>query len=240
LNTKLKCLLLDDELPGLTYLRMLCEQIPELEVVKAFNDPLKLLRASADLEFDLCITDIEMPGLSGLELAQLLKGKQVIFITAYKEFAAEAFDLDAVDYIRKPIQKERLEKAIFKAARLIEKEKIEKQFMQLNTNKGKALVAFDQLLLITSAEKDKRDKLAYLDTGHEITLKNISFEQLLSLLPSDGFCRVSKKDIIALRAVKFFTHQEIKTTILPENSDKELVLSLGENFRKDFLDKVSG
>ena len=127
MNTKLKCLLLDDELPGLTYLRMLCEQIPELEVVKAFNDPLKLLRASADLEFDLCITDIEMPGLSGLELAQLLKGKQVIFITAYKEFAAEAFDLDAVDYIRKPIQKERLEKAIFKAARLIEKEKIEKQ-----------------------------------------------------------------------------------------------------------------
>ena len=240
MNTKLKCLLLDDELPGLTYLRMLCEQIPELEVVKAFNDPLKLIQASADLDFDLCITDIEMPGLNGLEIARLLKGKTVIFITAYKEFAAEAFDLDAVDYIRKPIQKERLEKAVSKAARLIEKGKTEKQFMQLNTNKGKALVAFDQLLLITSAEKDKRDKLAYLENGQEITLKNISFEQLLTLLPAESFSRISKKDIIALKAVRFFTHQEITTIIYPKNSEKELILSLGENFRKDFLDKVSG
>jgi len=240
LNTKLKCLLLDDELPGLTYLRMLCEQIPGLEVVKAFNDPIKLMQASTDLDFDLCILDIEMPGLNGLEVAQLLKGKPVIFITAYKEFAAEAFDLDAVDYIRKPIQKDRLEKAITKAERLIEKGKAEKQFMQLNTNKGKALIAFDQLLLITSAEKDKRDKLAYLENGHQITLKNISFEQLLAMLPEDNFCRISKKDIIALKAVRFFTHQEITTLVLPENEEKELVLTIGDNFRKDFMDKVSG
>lgn len=240
MNTKLKCLLLDDELPGLTYLRMLCEQIPGLEVVKAFNDPIKLMQASTDLDFDLCILDIEMPGLNGLEVAQLLKGKPVIFITAYKEFAAEAFDLDAVDYIRKPIQKDRLEKAITKAERLIEKGKAEKQFMQLNTNKGKALIAFDQLLLITSAEKDKRDKLAYLENGHQITLKNISFEQLLAMLPEDNFCRISKKDIIALKAVRFFTHQEITTLVLPENEEKELVLTIGDNFRKDFMDKVSG
>jgi two-component system LytT family response regulator len=219
---------------------MLCEQIPELEVVKAFNDPLKLMQAAGSLDFDLCMLDIEMPGLNGLEIARLLKGKQVIFITAYKEFAAEAFDLDAVDYIRKPIRKERLEKAVLKAAMLIEKKKAEKQFMQLNTNKGKALIAFDQLLLITSGEKDKRDKLAYLENDVQITLKNISFENLLSLLPPENFCRISKKDIIALKAVRFFTHQEITTTILPENADKELTITLGDNFRKDFLEKVSG
>ena len=231
---------MDDELPGLTYLRMLCEQIPGLEVVKAFNDPVKLMQASETLDFDLCILDIEMPGLNGLEVAGLLKGKPVIFITAYKEFAAEAFDLDAVDYIRKPIQKERLEKAITKAAKLIEKVKTEKQFMQLNTNKGKALVAFDQLLLITSAEKEKRDKVAYLENGTEITLKNISFEQLLTLLPAENFCRVSKRDIIALKAIRFFTHQEVTTNILTESTDKELVITLGDNFRKEFLEKVSG
>lgn len=219
---------------------MLCEQIPELEVVKAFNDPLKLIQAFENLDFDLCILDIEMPGLNGLEVARLLKGKPVIFITAYKEFAAEAFDLDAVDYIRKPIQKERLEKAVHKAAKLIENGKTEKQFMQLNTNKGKALVAFDQLLLITSAEKEKRDKVAYLENGVQITLKNISFEQLLALLPDENFCRISKKDIIALKAIRFFTHQEVITNIIPENSEKELVITLGDNFRKDFLEKVSG
>ena len=239
MNIKLKCLLLDDELPGLTYLRMLCERIPGLEVVRAFNDPEKLIEASSDLDFDLCITDIEMPGLNGLEIARLLDGKPVIFITAYKEFAAEAFDLDAVDYIRKPIQKERLEKAVFKAASLIENMKNHRHFMQLNMNKGKALLAFDQILLITSAEKDKRDKLAYMDNGQEITLKNISFEQLLLLLPADGFCRVSKKDIIALRAIRFFNHQEINTTIPAGDSEKEIVVTIGENFRKDFLDRVT-
>ncbi len=218
---------------------MLCEQIPEVEVIKAFNDPMKLIQTCNDLDFDLCITDIEMPGLNGLEVAQLLKGKPIIFITAYKEFAAEAFDLDAVDYIRKPIQKERLEKAILKAAKWIEKGKAEKQFMQLNSNKGKALVSFEELRLISSAEKDKRDKIAYMENGQEIILKNISFEQLLFLLPADRFCRISKKDIISLRAVKYFTHQEITTNIIPENLDKELVLSLGENFRKEFLEKVS-
>ena len=219
---------------------MLCEQIPELEVVKAFNDPLKLIQTFENLDFDLCILDIEMPGLNGLEVARLLKGKPVIFITAYKEFAAEAFDLDAVDYIRKPIQEERLEKAVLKAAKLIEKGKTEKQFMQLNTNKGKALVSFDQLLLITSAEKEKRDKVAYLENGIRITLKNISFEQLLALLPDENFCRISKKDIIALKAIRFFTHQEVTTNIIPGDSEKELVITLGDNFRKEFLEKVSG
>lgn len=240
MNTKLRCLLLDDELPGLTYMRMLCEQIPGLEVVKAFNDPVKLIQASESLDFDLCILDIEMPGINGLEVARLLKGKPVIFITAYKEFAAEAFDLDAVDYVRKPIQKERLEKAVLKAANLIEKGKNEKQSMQWNTNKGKARVAFDQLLLITSAQKEKRDKVAYLENNTVITLKNISFEQLLGLLPAENFCRISKKDIVALKAVRFFTHQEVTTNIIPENSDKELVITLGDNFRKEFLEKVSG
>ena len=198
------------------------------------------MQASTDLDFDLCILDIEMPGLNGLEVARLLKGKPVIFITAYKEFAAEAFDLDAVDYVRKPIQKERLEKAVSKAASFTESRKNNKQFMQLNTNKGRALIAFDQLLLITSAEKDKRDKLVYLENGDQMILKNISFEQLLTFLPENDFCRISKKDIIALKTIRFFSHQEIATNILPENDEKSLTLTLGDNFRKEFLEKVAG
>ena len=66
MNTKLKCLLLDDELPGLTYLKMLCEQIPELEVVKAFDNPETFLKESEFLQFDLCIMDIEMPGMNAI------------------------------------------------------------------------------------------------------------------------------------------------------------------------------
>lgn len=238
MNTKLRCLLLDDEMPGLTYLRMICEQIPYVEVVKAFNDPLKLVEEAPKLDFDLCILDIEMPGLNGLQVAHLLNGKPVIFTTAYKEHAAEAYDLEAIDYIRKPVQKERLEKALQKAADQLSVSKTEKEFIQLNTNKGKALVFFNQLLLITTAEKDKRDKLAVLEKGEELILKNISFEQLLVLLPSDDFCRVNKKDILSLKAVKFFTHDEIVTSI-QDNSGHELKITLGDNFKKDFIIKIN-
>ena len=238
MNTKLRCLLLDDELPGLTYLRMLCEQIPEMEVVRAFNDPLKFLEESQKITFDFCILDIEMPGLNGLEVAQHLKGKPVIFTSAYKEYAAEAFDIDALDYVRKPIEKGRLEKAIQKVVIYFNEQSSskmeEKKFVQLNTNKGKALVMFSQLIQVTNSSTDKRDKLAVLDTGEELVLKNISFEQLLSLLPEKKFCRINKKDVIAVKAVKFYSHNEI--TLLVHS--KEKVLMLSDNFKKDFISKI--
>jgi len=96
---------LDDELPGLTYLKMLCEQLPELEVVKAFNNPKLFLAEVPNVDFDLCILDIEMPEMNGLQVANLLNGKPVIFTTAYKEYASEAFDINAIDYVSKPIKK---------------------------------------------------------------------------------------------------------------------------------------
>lgn len=237
MNTKLRCLLLDDEIPGLTYLRMMCEQIPHVEVVKAFNDPLKLVEEAGQLEFNLCILDIEMPGLNGLQVAQLLRGKPVIFTTAYKEHAAEAYDLEAIDYIRKPVQKERLEKALQKAADLLSVTKPEKQFVQLNTNKGKTLLYFNQVSIITTAERDKRDKLVILENKEELILKNISFEQILSFLPSEDFCRVNKKDIVALKVVKFFTHDEIITTLHDVNGN-ELKITLGDHYRKEFIQKT--
>jgi len=234
LNTKLRCLLLDDELPGLTYLRMLCEQIPDVEIVRAFDDPLKFVEESKKTEFDFCILDIEMPGLSGLEVARLLKGKPVIFTSAYKEYAAEAFDIDAVDYVRKPIEKSRLEKAIQKVVAKINEPVAEKQFIQLNTNKGKALLMFNQLIQLTNSSSDKRDKLAILDNGEELVLKNISFDQLLSFLPSKDFCRINKKDVIAIKAVKFYSHNTVSIAI----HGKEITLALSDNFKREFIQKT--
>ena len=62
---QLKCVLLDDEIPGLTYLKLLCEQIPEIEIVKSFNDPLLFIKEQEKLAYDLCICDIEMPEMDG-------------------------------------------------------------------------------------------------------------------------------------------------------------------------------
>lgn len=226
-------------MPGLAYLKMLCGQIPELDVVKAFNDPLKLVAEAPTLEFDLCLLDIEMPGMSGLDVAHALKGKPVIFITAYKEHAAEAFDLEAIDYVRKPLQKDRLERAIQKAIEKLSRPAEEKAFMQLNTNKGKALIFFDQLLRVTTSEVDKRDKVAWLEGGQQLTLKNIGFGQLLGLLPARAFSRVNKGEILAIRAVQSYVHDEITTTLLDE-SGKPVKTVLGEGYKEGLVQKLQG
>ena len=235
MSPKVKCILLDDELPGLTYLRMLCEQIPGTEVVKVFNDPLKLVGEAAALEYDVCVLDVDMPGLSGLEVARLLQNKPVIFTTTHTRFAAEAFDLDAVDYIRKPIARERLEKAFRKAADRIRKAVPEKPFLSWNTDKGKALLFFDQIVRITGSPVDKRDKLAILENGERPVLKNISFAQVLAALPADRFCRVNKKDVVALRCVKYYTHDEMLLSV----GKGEEKIPFSENFRKEFLEKMA-
>ncbi len=237
MNTKLKCLLLDDELPGLTYLKMLCEQIPELEVIKAFNSPELLLAESAVLDFDLCILDIEMPHINGIQVANLLRGKPVIFTTAHKEYAAEAFDLDAVDFVRKPIQKERLQKAVQKAIKQIMDTQHSKKFIHLNTDKGKSLIFFDQICYIKASPIDSRDKNVQLKDGAKIRLKNISFEKLQTVFPQNMFCRINKQEIIAIDIVQHFSFDQITSNILNEQN-APLTFYLSEVYRTSFLEKV--
>lgn len=238
MNTNLRCILLDDELPGLTYLKLLCEQIQGLEVVKAFDNPEIMLREISNLDFDFCILDIEMPHISGLQIANLLSGKPIIFATAYKEYAADAFDLNAIDYIRKPLTKERLEKAVTKVAKHIRDLSHSNKYIRLNTDKGKTLLHFKELIYIRTSEIDSRDKIARLTDGTEIILKNISFDRLGKMLPANKFCRINKKELIALKIVRVFSFDEI-TTSLQNTSGKNLTLTLSESYRKEFLQKVS-
>jgi len=230
-----KCILLDDELPGLSYLRRMCEQIEYIEVVKAFTDPVKLLKEIDALDFDVCILDIEMPGINGMEVAKRLRDKLVIFATAYKQYAAEAFDMEAIDYIRKPIQKERLEKALQKARLQLKQKKETSDFIQVNSNKGKAVLYFKDLLYITVADTDKRDKRAVLGNGTDIILKNISFEDLIRLLPTKNFMRVNRQTIVARNRIVAYTSDSISTNILDADG-KGVQFALNEHYRKAFLD----
>lgn len=216
---------------------MLCEQIPEVEIVKTFNNPQKLLSDIPDLEFDLLISDIEMPGMDGLHLAELLNDKMVIFCTAYKDYAADAFNIDAVDYITKPVKLERLQKAISKALERFEKPDTAKKFIQLNTDKGKTLLYFNQIQYIKTAVSDSRDKTVLLADGSFLNLKNVKFDTLLNELPEANFCRINKKEIIAVKAIKFFNHNEIVLHHVEENN-KNTTLILSETYRSEFLKKV--
>lgn len=236
MTTKLRCLLLDDELPGLAYLKMLCQQIDGLEIVKAFDNPEKLLAEIPSLAFDLLISDIEMPGVDGITVGQALRNKLVIFTTAYKEYAVDAFDLDAVDYLTKPIRIERLRQAVDKALDRFGKPEL-KKFATFNTDKGKSLLYFDSVALIATSASDSRDKEVLLTDGDSVLLKNISFTQLLQEFPETGFCRVNKKEVVALASVKFFTHNEI-TLLQPDKNGRSVIVSLNEKYRADFLAKI--
>jgi DNA-binding LytR/AlgR family response regulator len=224
--------LLDDELPGLAYLKMLCEQIPEVEIIKAYNDPQKLINEFATLDFDLCILDIEMPKLNGVQVASSLKNKSVIFATAYREYAADAFDLDAVDFVQKPVTKERLEIAIKKAIARRPVQKESKEHIQLNTDKGKAIIRIYDIAFITTSEVDARDKVAVMKDNSSLVLKNISFESLLSQLPAHTFCRVNRKQLISLQIVASYTFDSITTTL--SSNGKPLMIALSEAYRDHF------
>lgn len=239
-STRLKCVLLDDELPGLTYLKMLCEEIPEAEVVKAFNDPQKFLASIHKLDFDAVILDIQMPKFSGLQVAQLLKGKQIIFATAYKQYAADAFDLDATDFVGKPVTRGRLAVAIRKALTRKKAVETKSRTLQLNTSKGKAMIDVSEIAYLTTSEVDSRDKVLEMIDGSSIVLKNISFERLQEELPDHQFCRVNKKQIIALKIVASFIFNEITTRIHSDNGPVKIALS--ETYRQEFqaaLDRIS-
>lgn len=216
---------------------MLCEEMEALEIVKVFNNPEKLFEETTSIDFDLCITDIEMPGIDGLTLASRLQNKLVIFTTAYKDYASDAFNIDAVDYITKPVTKERLQKAVAKA---IDKQKSNLQnnaFITLNTDKGKGIVYINQLTYIKSAEQDSRDKEAFLIDGSVVLLKNINFESLLQQLPKNLFCRVNKKEVIGIPKVKHYTHNEI-TLALQDKTSGFIKVALSETYRVGFLKLV--
>ncbi len=232
-------MLLDDELSGLTYLKMLCEQLTDIEVVRAFDNPITFLKEIDNIDFDFCILDIEMPEMNGLQVANLMRNKPLIFATAYKEYATEAFDLNAIDYIRKPIKIERLKQAVEKVKRYIEggNKIITKNFTQLNTDKGKTILFFDKIAYIKSSEIDARDKVLTMFSQEQLVLKNITFDKLIQILPQEQFCRVNRKEIISLHTVQVFSHDEITTNIVDKNGSFVKV-SLSENYKNDFFKKI--
>lgn len=231
----IKCVILDDELLAISYLKLLCEQIENVEVVKAFNDPKLFVSEIGNIDCNVCILDIEMPGMNGLQVAELVPdSKKIIFTTAYKEYAAEAFDLNVVDYVRKPIKKERLIQAFEKTMKLIS-QKQKKDFIEWNTNIGKTVIFTDQIAYIKTSEIDSRDKDIILSDGTNIVLKNLNFKNLLEMLPAKDFAQVNKKEIIALSSIKVFSTNEIITTISIDNTDF-LKVQVGEIYRKKLSD----
>ncbi|MCW2845576.1 MAG: response regulator transcription factor, partial [Nocardioides sp.] len=116
MSTPLKVLVIDDERPALDELAYLLTQDPRIGEVLTSDSATEGLRILQELDVDVVFLDIQMPGLSGLELAQVLARFRtpppIVFVTAHEGHAVEAFDLQAVDYVLKPVRAERLAEAV--------------------------------------------------------------------------------------------------------------------------------
>ncbi len=230
----IRCILVDDELPMLAYLKTLCTQLPDVEVVKSYNNPLKVLADLDHLDFNTCVLDIYMPGIDGLQLAGKLAGKAVIFSTAHKEFGAEAYDLGAVDYLRKPYQPARLEMAFEKARSWLLANQLRNAVpIEVNTDLGRAQIHAHDIAYVTVAENDRRDKIITLKDGRTHLAKNITFLQLIERLPDRGFCQINRKTVIALEAVAGYTAQSVTCTL--PGMGHSVVFPLTAQYRPDFL-----
>lgn len=115
----LRTLIVDDEPLAVERMQVLCAEIPQLTVIGTANDGESALRLANRLAPDLLLLDMTMPGMDGLQVAAAAREQvpqpAVIFVTAHENFAVEAFDLEAIDYVLKPVAADRLERAIERA-----------------------------------------------------------------------------------------------------------------------------
>ena len=112
----LRTLIVDDEPLAIERMQVLCAEIDTLSVIGTASDGQAVLRLAEKLSPDLVLLDMTMPAMDGLavarELARAEQPPAVIFVTAHEDFAVEAFDLDAIDYVLKPVARERLERSV--------------------------------------------------------------------------------------------------------------------------------
>lgn len=121
---KLKALIVDDEYPARQELRFMLQEFKDVEVVGEATNAREALNLVSALDYSVLFVDINMPGMNGLELSRTIQKRSnppfVIFVTAYEEYALEAFEVNAVDYLLKPFDEKRLGLAIDKVRRLVE------------------------------------------------------------------------------------------------------------------------
>ncbi len=203
----IKTLLVDDEYLALNLLEEFSKKVPELEVVGKVKFPMKALDVLNKTPIDLLFLDIQMPTLSGNNLLKTLKNPPlVIFTTAYSEYALEAFELNAVDYLLKPFSFERFLQAVNKAKeqhylRVQDQMPIlpttTKGYFSIKVDGKIVKVNFDDILYIEGLKEYVR---LVCKEARLVTLE--SLKNLEEILPEENFVRVHKSFIVAKNKVQ--------------------------------------
>jgi DNA-binding LytR/AlgR family response regulator len=179
---KINCLIVDDEPWALDLMEDFIQKIPYLRLVARCEGPMAARPYFEQEEIDLIFLDIRMPDLSGIQFLRTLSRKpSVIFVTAYNEFAVEGFELDAIDYLLKPVPFDRFVGAVSKAYEYIS---FRKNNRLVNTN----------------------DDFIFIKTSHKI--QKIFYEDIIYLEGLKDYTRIhlsgSRKPIVTLQSLKYF------------------------------------
>jgi two-component system LytT family response regulator len=242
---KISCILIEDEPLALKLLERYAEESGMLEILESTGNPLKAVSLIQNLKPELLISDIQMPGINGLEIFETLETKPLlIFTTAFPEYAVKGFELDAVDYLLKPFDFQRFIKAIKKAEVLLESsaqkpnpEKIPESIF-VRSEYSAVRIPLNEIEYI-----EGMDSYVKIFAGSRPVLSLMTMKAVLEMLPADRFFRVHRSFIVPIDKILSIRNKTIflKEKEIPIGSTYEAVLTTitGQLFAKKTKGKQS-
>lgn len=227
----IKCIAIDDEPLALKQISAYIDKTPFLETVALCNTAFEAMEYLKDNDVDLMFVDINMPDINGIDFVKsLLKKPQIIFTTAYSEYAIEGFKVEAIDYILKPISYDVFLKAANKATK----------WFDLNAKQTETIQTTHDCLFVKSEYKLIRIQLSdikYIESANEyiqIHLMNdapvttfIRMKVMEEQLPKDKFMRVHRSFIVNLDRIKVIERNRIIF-------DQKVQIPISEQYRENF------
>ena len=236
----MKCIIIDDEPLAIDILVDYCQKIDFLEVVATFTNPLDALSTLSEYTIDLIFCDIEIPQISGIDFINSLDKRPLfIFTTAYSQYAVEGFNLNAVDYLVKPIPYHRFIKAVTRAKELLG-HKIKPMEGNVFSSHGDTNETLKFIFVKAEYESIKINlddikyiqglkdylKIHMVNTNKSI-LTLMNFKEILEKLPSNQFLRVHKSFIVNVDFIKTIQRNRIVID--------DIRIPIGESHKNEFL-----
>ena len=227
----MNCIALDDEPLALDIIEAYVKKHPELNLIARCNNADEASKVLNSQHIDLMFLDIQMPGVTGLNFIRSLKNKPLfMFTTAYSEYAIDGFELDAIDYLLKPIAYDRFEKAIEKAKEYytiknnsgLTESDLENDFIFVKANQQLIKLAYGEILYVEAFADYVK---IFLNDRKIVTLQTM--KKMEAKLPSDIFSRVHRSFIVNRKAVQSFS-----TSVCEVNGEK---IPVGKNYKNDFI-----
>lgn len=205
----LNCVAIDDEPLALEVVKRYISKSAELNLQAFFSTALEGQEYLKDNPVDLLFLDIQMPGINGLQLYRSLQIKpMLIFTTAHKEFAIDGFDLEAIDYLLKPFDMERFQKAVNKAIIwqnvIAQYKEIQDEFLQIHSDYKTIKIGYAEIIFIEAS-----NDYAKVHTKMEAYSTLLSMKAMVAKLPKHLFMRVHRSYIVSIKQISFIQFRKI-------------------------------